>query len=49
MDQNDLPVHVVPGIPSGKESPAVLVTAYRPDPKLWESGFFWKGEEYGKI
>jgi len=34
-DQNDLPVHVVWGIPKGKLSPAVLVTAYRPDPALW--------------
>lgn len=32
-------VHVVWGIPRGKDSPAVLVTAYRPDPKRWEPGF----------
>ncbi|MBN2316214.1 MAG: DUF4258 domain-containing protein [Sedimentisphaerales bacterium] len=32
-------VHVVWGIPKGKSSPAVLVTAYRPDPQRWESDF----------
>ncbi|MBM3494940.1 MAG: DUF4258 domain-containing protein [Armatimonadetes bacterium] len=31
------PVHVVWGIPRGHESPAVLVTAYRPDPTRWTS------------
>ncbi len=29
------PLHVVWGIPRGASSPAVLVTAYRPDPDLW--------------
>ncbi len=33
------PIHVVWGIPKGKSSPAVLVTAYRPDPERWEPGF----------
>jgi hypothetical protein len=32
-------IHVVWGIPAGRRSPAVLVTAYRPDPALWESDF----------
>ncbi len=32
-------IHVVWGIPKGDTSPAVLVTAYRPDPELWEEGF----------
>lgn len=31
--------HVVWGIPVGKVEPAVLVTAYRPDPQLSEDGF----------
>jgi len=35
-DRNGSPVHVVWGIPKGKTSPAVLITAYRPDPDLWE-------------
>jgi hypothetical protein len=36
--QRDLqgnPIHVVWGIPRGAAAPAVLVTAYRPDPDLW--------------
>lgn len=33
------PVHVVWGIPKGKVSPAVLITAYRPDPEQWSSDF----------
>ncbi len=30
------PLHVVWGIPRGKTSPAVVVTAYRPDPAKWD-------------
>ena len=33
------PIHVVWGIPKGARSPAVLVTAYRPDPAKWSSDF----------
>jgi len=33
------PIHVVWGIPEGARSPAVLVTAYRPDPAKWSSDF----------
>jgi hypothetical protein len=33
------PVHVVWGIPRGYNRPAVLVTAYRPDPNLWDFSF----------
>jgi hypothetical protein len=33
------PIHVVWGIPKGSPSPAVLVTAYRPDPSLWSADF----------
>lgn len=33
------PIHVVWGIPKGKSSPAVLVTAYRPDQERWEPGY----------
>ena len=32
-------IHVVWGIPKGKAEPAVLITAYRPDPDLWENDF----------
>jgi hypothetical protein len=33
------PIHVVWGIPKGANSPAVLVTAYRPDPDVWSKDF----------
>ena len=34
-----IPIHVVWGIPKGARSPAVLVTAYRPDPAKWSNDF----------
>lgn len=33
------PIHVVWGIPKGAKSPAVLITAYRPDPVKWSGDF----------
>jgi hypothetical protein len=38
-DRDGRPIHVVWGIPRGQASPAVLVTAYRPDPTLWTDEF----------
>ena len=38
-DRSANPLHVVWGIPKGKEGPAVLVTAYRPDPTQWSQDF----------
>jgi hypothetical protein len=38
-DKDDKPVHVVWGIPKEQEKPAVLITAYRPDPKKWSENF----------
>ncbi len=38
-DQNGGPIHAVWGIPQGATAPAVLVTAYRPDPKKWSEDF----------
>jgi len=38
-DKQGKPVHVVWGIPKGALSPAVLVTAYRPDPEKWSDDF----------
>ena len=35
-DGTDQPIHVVWGIPAGQEAPAVVVTAYRPDPAKWD-------------
>ncbi len=37
LDQH--PIHVVWGIPKGLSSPAVVVTAYRPNPDLWSEDF----------
>jgi hypothetical protein len=34
-DRAGKPIHVVWGIPRGAASPAVLVTAYRPDSERW--------------
>ncbi|WP_232223002.1 DUF4258 domain-containing protein [Desulfosarcina sp. BuS5] len=38
-DRFDNPIHVVWGIPKGASSPAVLVTAYRPDTDRWTTDF----------
>lgn len=38
-DPQGNPIHVVWGIPKGFSSPAVLVTAYRPDPERWSNNF----------
>ena len=38
-DRSGEPMHVVWGIPKGASSPAVLITAHRPDPDRWEPGF----------
>ena len=34
-DRDGNPVHVLWGVPRGATGPAVLVTAYRPDPLRW--------------
>ena len=36
QDRAGQPIHVVWGIPLGQDSPAVIVTAYRPDPTRWD-------------
>ena len=38
-DADGEPIHVVWGIPRGESSPAVLVTAYRPDRQMWSADF----------
>ncbi len=38
-DGADTPIHAVWGIPRGETEPAVLITAYRPNPAIWESDF----------
>ena len=38
-DREGNPMHVVWGIPKNASSPAVLVTAYKPDPLIWSDDF----------
>ncbi len=38
-DRGGESMHVVWSIPKGASSPAVLITAYRPDTDRWEPGF----------
>lgn len=38
-DRNGRPIHVVWGIPKSASFPAVLITAYRPDPAQWTDDF----------
>ena len=38
-DMENLPIHVLWGIPKNAESPAVLITAYRPDSNRWGKNF----------
>jgi hypothetical protein len=35
-DRLNQPIHVVWGIPAGRDAPAVVVTAYRPDRAKWD-------------
>jgi hypothetical protein len=39
QDFKGRPIHVLWGIPKGQETPAVIITAYRPDPARWSSDF----------
>lgn len=38
-DESGAPIHVVWGIPKDATSPAVVITAYRPDPLRWSPDF----------
>ena len=38
-DANGAPLHAVWGVEKGTDEPAVLITAYRPDPSLWSDDF----------
>ena len=38
-DFSGRPIHVVWALPARERRPAVIVTAYRPDPNLWDSDF----------
>ena len=39
FDNQHRPIHVVWGIPRGLTTPAVVITAYRPDAGLWTEDF----------
>lgn len=39
FDEAGEPLHLVWGVPKGQREPAVLVTAYRPDPQRWDASF----------
>jgi hypothetical protein len=39
FDRSGRPIHAVWGIAKGRRTPAVLVTAYRPDPAQWTDDF----------
>ena len=39
QDRNGKPIHVLRGIPTAANSPAVSITAYRPDPDRWTEDF----------
>jgi len=38
-DSDGAPIHVVWGTPKNEATPAVVVTAYRPDPERWLDDF----------
>ncbi|HVF61089.1 MAG TPA: DUF4258 domain-containing protein [Thermoanaerobaculia bacterium] len=38
-DEAGRPLHVLWGVPIGQSSPAVVITAYRPDPRRWTDDF----------
>ena len=38
-DEAGKPIHVLWGIPRGEARPAVLITAYRPDPDKWTDDY----------
>ena len=38
-DADGRTIHVVWAVPAGERRPTILVTAYRPDPDLWDTDF----------
>lgn len=38
-DNQGKPMHILWGIPKNASSPAVLITAYKPDPARWSDNF----------
>jgi len=39
FDREQRPIHAVWGLVKDTDGPAVLITAYRPDPSLWSADF----------
>ncbi len=39
LDERRRPIHLLWGIPAGADEPAVLITAYVPDPDRWNEDF----------
>ncbi|MBO0902389.1 DUF4258 domain-containing protein [Jiella sonneratiae] len=39
FDVDGCPVHLLWGIPKGRDGPAVLITGYRPEPSRWSDDF----------
>jgi hypothetical protein len=39
QDEKRKPLHAIWALPAGQRRPAVLVTAYRPDPTKWDNDF----------
>jgi hypothetical protein len=39
QDLQQQPIHVLWGIPKNQSKPAVVITAYRPDPERWTDDF----------
>jgi uncharacterized protein DUF4258 len=44
-DPDGRPIHVLWGIPRQATSPAVVVTAYRPDPNRWTNDFLRRSHD----
>lgn len=45
FDRDSKPIHVLWGIPKGHTEPAVIITAYRPDPEKWSYDFLRRNSE----
>ena len=43
-DADGKPIHVVWGVPKGRITPAVMITAYRPDPSRWSDDFMTRAK-----
>ena len=44
-DKQGKPIHIVWGVPKKASFPAVLVTAYRPDPARWSDDFTRRSDD----